>query len=557
MMLANLDLFISGVAVVAVVASQPMRICCADLLLFFSAIAVYVLLSRHFKRKGRPSAHCKESIAELEQEHFAEHEQCEASAFSSNSDSDVVVESDPQQTYVSEQISKMKKEASVRNIAGTMRIFRSLQQSGNAMSSVMYNTVLAAWINSGNIQAAQDWMEQIREAGMADIVSFNALIQALVKSRALDDARVLLEQMRMADIEPTIVTFNALLSGCAQENRFHEGLSFMEEMHRQGVKPSTLALDSIVNLINGCRGYDESSARVRRILRKFQLDNAQSDWSALSLLPVSVPYLVATLARADASQSSLCRHEVRIAGSRPQVKTARRMLKQYGFLDRAEDCEAWPLDGHWETDHGLTVVIEGKLVRWSRQRASRLQFAGADRRSCVLTLYGAATQGQLVTPGMSPGAVKSLRWDNGDVWNLFEGRVIGQGTMFSQTMTKVVRDDTQDQAYRSRSESMLRCVSRNGICLPSTIESTVLQFLGSDLFYVQVCFERKYQHGEAYDDDQDADVFDAISRRNPLVGIRHCLAEPGTGCYGQRTLLNGDEVDEQCFNRHVKFVWRT
>jgi hypothetical protein len=270
-------------------------------------------------------------------------------------------------------------------------------------------------------------------------------------------------------------------------------------------------------------------------------------------MPVAVPRIAAVIWKASDESVSLCQHEVQVTGSFESIKAVRRTLKQHGFLDKDND-DAWPLNGHWETDHGLTVMIEGKLVRWSRQRASRLSFAAPDRRSCLLHLYGSPARGQLVTPGLSPGATKSLRWDNGDTWHSFDGRIIGQAALYSQTMTKVMRDDMQDQAYRARSDAVLRCVSKSSLSLPPNIEESVMQFLGRNLHYVRICFESKWNPRGMDSNDPDADPFDIISRRNPRVAFRHCWAEPGRGCCGQRSLVNGDEVDEEIFNRHVKIV---
>jgi pentatricopeptide repeat protein len=482
---------------------------------------------------------------------------------------------------VGEQIASMKKYASTRNIAGTMRTFKALQQSGVQMTSMMYNIVLQAWISCGNVQAAEDWLDSMRESGMADLSSFNILIKTLVLTRALDKASALLHEMKTSGIKPDVATFTELISGYAQGSRFHEGLALLENMQRQNIEPCAVTFDAIAKLLNVCRCHGKDNARLRRLLHKFKLDTkTKGSWSGSSTpsrksgrresvtdicptaapLPVPVPRLAAAISRVGDHNGSLSQHEVEIIGSINQIKSVKRTLKQHGFLDTAEENDAWPLNGHWETDHGLTVVIENKLVRWSRQRASRLRLSGTDRRSCVLHLYGEPTQGQLVTPGLLPGSTKSLRWANGDTWHSYDGLVIGQAAVFTQTMTKVLRDDMQDQAYRARSDAVLRCVSKSGLYMPSTIEHAVLQFLGNDLYLVRLSFEsRWYPKGADSEElELDADLFEAISRRNPRVGLRHCWAEPGTdGCYGQRTLVNGEEIDEECFRKHVKLVWRT
>jgi len=248
-----------------------------------------------------------------------------------------------------------------------------------------------------------------------------------------------------------------------------------------------------------------------------------------------------------------------MTGSLAQIKGVRRTLKQKGFLDEAEK-DASPLDGHWETDHGLTVVIEGKLVRWSGQRASRLRFTSKDRQTCALVLYGEATHGQLVLPALAPSATKTLRWDNGDVWHSYDGRTIGHDILFSQTMTKPLRDKMQDQMYRARANVMLRCVSKQSLGLPLIFEDAITAFLSNDLYYVRVLFESKWNNPSRRNQDEmlsletDTDICGIISRRHPRIGIRHCWAEVGSDCCGQRTLVNGEEVDEECFSRHIRAV---
>jgi len=145
MLSANVDLILPAAAVVAICSTQAWSVCCADLLLFFSAIAVYALLSKHFKVKGRPGRPCcKESIDSLEQDYFTlsqEEELNQAIDFLDESCTaeldcnlesvcEPVAEEQPiqqQPDTVSEQIEAMQKCASARNITGTMSIFKKLQ----------------------------------------------------------------------------------------------------------------------------------------------------------------------------------------------------------------------------------------------------------------------------------------------------------------------------------------------------------------------------------------------------------------------------------------------
>lgn len=472
---------------------------------------------------------------------------------------------------VSEHVELMKKYASERNIVGAMRTFRLMKQKGE-LSSLVYNTMLQAHINSGNMYAAEDWMDEIKEAGMADELSFHILVKALVTAHALQKAYDLLKEMSQAGVKPQIATFNEVLGGFARENQVDEALSLLEEMHTQGVEPTSVTLNAIVKLMNGSRHSNLKLGAVDRVLKKYNLEaitngprsvvrRASIDMATPT--PIPLPCLSAVVSHSNTAKQAPCAHDVQVTGTLSEIKAVRRTLKQLGFLDKAESGE-WPLDGHWETGHGLTVVIEGKIVRWSGRHASRLRFTNEDRTACVLSLYREATQGQLVqSTGIA--ATKTLRWNNGDIWYPCDGRAIGQHVLFTQTMTKTSRDEVQCEMYRARAKAVLKCVSKQALQMPAIFEETITQFLGNDLCYVRIHFESRWNPSKSEDaphsddeelslSDMSMDVCSSISRRHPKIGLRHCWADKSVNNCGQRTLVNGDVIDEACFNRHIKAV---
>jgi len=311
-------------------------------------------------------------------------------------------------------------------------------------------------------------------------------------------------------------------------------------------------------------------------------------------MPLPYPYLAGVLSHAKNMNTTRapCAHEIRLSGRLPQMKAARRTLKQLGFLDKAEN-GGGPLDGHWETDLGFTVVIEGKIVRWSAMNASKLRYTKADRRACVLTLYGEASHGQLVPLSEAPDSSEVLRWDNGDVWYPCDGRAVGHHVLFSQTMTKTLRDTMQDDMYRARSWAVLKRVSKQTLHMPSVVEDAITQFLGNDLYYMSIQFESRWNpslvnddttlaslkvaehfdveekatQGICVDDDemlspeaimpslrQDHNICESLSRRHPRIGFRHCWADCSDDNCGQQTWVNGEELDDHCFCRHINAV---
>lgn len=440
----------------------------------------------------------------------------------------------PQPFDAKKQLLLMQKYAAAKNIKDTLRTFRLIEQSGAGLSSIMYNTVMRAWLKVGNVWAAENWMDEIKAAQMADESSFIILVRALMMVRDPEKAHALLHEMREAGVAPTIATFNEFLTGFARECLLNDGVSLLKEMNAAGVQPTSFTLDAVAKLVNSARKIHVNITSMQQVV-------AMSPWE-----PSHVPRLASLISQVKigAATAPLCVHEIEIKGSRARVNAVRRTLHQYGFLGKDES-QARPLDGHWQTPTGLTVTIDGKTARWSQQRASRLKFTSADLRACTLRLYGEPAVGQLVQP-IVPGAAKSLRWDNGDVWHAYDGRVIGGTPLFSQSMTKTLRDKTQDKAYCMRANAVLKCVSKQGLLLPSFLEDVLMDYLGNDMYVLCVHFESKTILMPP--------CFVDISCRHPRVGLRHCWVKPSVGSCGQRTIVNGEEADEACFNRHIDAV---
>jgi len=318
---------------------------------------------------------------------------------------------------VDKQMELMKTYAWERNIGAAMSTFRLIKQSGASLNSLMFNTVLQAFINCGNTQAAEDWMDEIKEAGMVDECSFNILIKALVTACTLEKAnKVLMNDMKSAGVQPSISAFNEVLGGFARGGRFQEARSLLDQMPIQGLQPTSITLNIAAKLLNGLRGTRQIIGSVEQISSKcsFEADvrggmrGGRTSINCETLVPVPVPSprLAAVISRAkDAKTRASCTHEVRLSGSLPQMKAARRTLNQLGFLQKSES-GVGPLDGHWETGRGFTVVVEGKIVRWSARHASKLSYTSDDRSACKLTLYGEATHGHLVPLSEAPAALR-------------------------------------------------------------------------------------------------------------------------------------------------------
>jgi pentatricopeptide repeat protein len=344
-------------------------------------------------------------------------------------------------------VAMMREHAAVGNIKGTLDTFRLIKQSGESLSSVMYNLVMQAWVKRGNVWAAESWMQDAKEAGLADETSFIILIKALLLVRELDKAHGLLHDMRDVGIVPSVATFDELLAGFARDGRFNDGISVVKDMDAAGIQPTNFTFAAMAKLVNSARHINLDYRSLHHVFAKYDFN--------LTLhgeYPSQMPLLLSVMAQAKNSDSTACVNDVEITGSMLEIQALRRTLMKHGF---------------WEESEHNSLAPSGQS------------------------------------------------------------------------------DTLQDMAYRGRAAAMLKCVSKQGLGIPSNLELVLLEYFGSDLYFLRMSIESDLVSG---------DSLDAISWQHPLLGFRHCWASSRSGRCGQSTLINGEETDEACFSRHIHAV---
>jgi len=162
---------------------------------------------------------------------------------------------------IAKHIAMIRNCAAEGNLKGAVSVFQSLEQSGVDLNSVIYNTVLDACVECRDLQAAEAWMEQMRKAGMTDVVSFNTLIKAHLQSENFDKARSLMVELKKEGLEPNRVTFNELINALANkggESRRKQMWDIVDEMNEAGVKPNQVTISILLKSLNSYSGETDT-----------------------------------------------------------------------------------------------------------------------------------------------------------------------------------------------------------------------------------------------------------------------------------------------------------
>lgn len=326
--------------------------------------------------------------------------------------------------------------------------------------------------------------------------------------------------------------------------KHHGSLATIEESTSEGSPASSDSDDDIVEV---------STADVVQLLREVCSDDCQSAPCSTDsneeiagnrevqfpvdsvVVPMSSALEDEEQAFEDRPSSSIVENELTITGPISKVKAACKSLRKQGFIKNCS-VKDFPLNGHWTTEHGMNVVIDGKIVRWSHKRASRLKFCNAERTLCSLSVYGEPAQGRAVLSATN-GLSRSLRWSNGDVWHSSGSCKIAQAEVCSTHIGKMHRHSSRDLSIRKRTRHTLLAVCKEGLSLLPNCLDMVLEFVGSSDFAVTAHFT-SLGHSER-------GVLQMLSTQHRQVGLRHRWSGSCGAFSGQRCVTDARDVDEE------------
>jgi len=141
---------------------------------------------------------------------------------------------------VAKHINMIRDCASKKNLEGAISVFTTLENSGADLTRSMYNAVLDACVECGDLRRADDWMQQMKTKKVTDVVSFNTMVKALVRSEQFAKARTLMTEMTKEAVPPNHVTYNELINGMARSahTRKQDIWNVVDEMKATGITPN-------------------------------------------------------------------------------------------------------------------------------------------------------------------------------------------------------------------------------------------------------------------------------------------------------------------------------
>jgi len=167
---------------------------------------------------------------------------------------------------IAKHVMMIRKCASENNLKGAMSIFDTLKESGVEMNGVVFNSVLDACVKCRDLKAAHAWMEQTRQAGFIDVVSYNTIMKAHLLDNDIDGARDIVRQMKAAGMQPNSVTFNELINAVVTRGGAGTDIwDVVKEMKEMGMAPNQVTCSILLKHLNA-RSADSDVANVMDLI---------------------------------------------------------------------------------------------------------------------------------------------------------------------------------------------------------------------------------------------------------------------------------------------------
>mmetsp|Transcript_43899 Transcript_43899/g.102597 ORF Transcript_43899/g.102597 Transcript_43899/m.102597 type:complete len:898 (-) Transcript_43899:66-2759(-) len=138
------------------------------------------------------------------------------------------------------------------------------------LTAVTYNTLIDALVRSGDLKRA---MQLFRDMACDDVgpdlISFSILIKGFAGAGDLETAIQLLGRMQNQGIKPDSILFNSILHGCAQSQRRALTEEVLADMERAGVAPSNFTASILIKLYGRCGDLKAALAIVDDYPKRF------------------------------------------------------------------------------------------------------------------------------------------------------------------------------------------------------------------------------------------------------------------------------------------------
>jgi len=230
------------------------------------------------------------------------------------------------QPDIAKEIMMMRKSASEKNLKGAVSILESLRQRGVEMNTTIYNSMLDVCVKCWDLEALDAWMQEAKQVGAADVVSYSTLVKAHMLNDDLDKARSVVREMNEAGMQPTFIVFNELVNAAVSRGGEESVVwDVIREMREMRMAPNQVTCSILLKSLNA-QTADAEVVKVMDLIARIKepINDILMSSMVSACKCISKPYLVT-------SRLQQLQQTKKLVGNSSQ--TIASLIKAYGIAN--------------------------------------------------------------------------------------------------------------------------------------------------------------------------------------------------------------------------------
>merc|ERR1719247_3923517 len=127
-----------------------------------------------------------------------------------------------------------------KNLKGAVGVFNRLKQNGVQMNALIYNCLVDACVQCGDMAAALEYFAQMKQLDFVDVVSYNTVVKAHLALGSFAEAEALLREMAERRLPANKVTYHEFLHACVLAKDRRGVWSIMDQMQATSTAPDAV-----------------------------------------------------------------------------------------------------------------------------------------------------------------------------------------------------------------------------------------------------------------------------------------------------------------------------
>ncbi|KAJ6723071.1 REPEAT-CONTAINING PROTEIN putative-RELATED [Salix koriyanagi] len=117
---------------------------------------------------------------------------------------------------------------------------------------VAWNSLISGYSFKGHFDDAKRLLNRMKVEGIKpDLITLNSLVAGYSMCGHTKEALALIHDIKILGLTPNVVSWTALISGCSQNGYYTESFEFFVQMQEEGIKPNSATISSLLRTCGG------------------------------------------------------------------------------------------------------------------------------------------------------------------------------------------------------------------------------------------------------------------------------------------------------------------